>query len=283
MQQKQKGQDTLKKANLISLLGIPAAGAAIAAAFMAVLLGPMYSTQAALIENGPGPQLLIGADDDTQENPAIQAGAAANQSLNRTDVIAGGPGNDVILGLNGSDVADGGPGQDIILGGPDAEPAPGGAPNSDVMFGGPGNDVNLWAPGDGSETFIGGAGEDALIFGATDRDDIEEPVTRVRLPRLRTGVPGFPQGIPTANVSGLTNSCTIDESPSPGYRFLVRFRNAAGAILATVRVADVEQVFCSQGGGIIAFADLTVPSPAFVPVTPTEVERLNSLVAAMIR
>jgi hypothetical protein len=251
--------------------------------FLAVLVGPTQTTQAALVDNGPGPQLLIGSDDDRQDVLAIQAGAAANQSLNRTDVILGGPGNDVILGLNGSDVTDGGPGQDIILGGPDAGPAPGGPPNSDVMSGGPGNDVNLWAPGDGSEAFLGGPGEDALIFGATDREEVAEPQTGVRLPRLQAGVPGFPQGIPTADVSGLTNSCTIEDSPSPGYRFLVRFRNAAGAILATVRVATVEQVFCSQGGGVIAFADLTAPAPVFVPVTLAEVERLNALVAAMIR
>jgi len=273
----------LKKPDLISLLGIPAAGAAVAAAFLAVLLGPAYTTQAALVENGPGPQLLVGADDDRQDNIAIQAGAGPNQSLNRTDVITGGPGNDVILGLNGSDVIDGGPGQDIILGGPDALPAPGGPPNSDVMFGGTGNDVNLWAPGDGSEVFIGGNGLDALIFGATDREEVADPATNVRLPRLRIGVPGFPQGIPTADVSGLTNSCTIEESPSTGYRFLVRFRNSAGAILATVRVSEVEQVFCSQGGGVIAFADLTVPSPAFSAVTLPEAAHLNALVAAMIR
>ena len=36
--------------------------------------------QAALIEGGKGPQLLIGRDDDNIDNPHIQAGAAANQS-----------------------------------------------------------------------------------------------------------------------------------------------------------------------------------------------------------
>jgi hypothetical protein len=143
--------------------------------------------------------------------------------------------------------------------------------------------VNLWAPGDGSEFFSGGPGHDALIFGSTDREAVPDPATGVRLPALRFGVPGFPQGIPTADVSGLTNSCTIEDSPSPGYRSLVRFRNAAGNILATVRVSEVEQVFCSQGGGVIAFADLTAPLPAFSVVTQAEVEHLNSLVAAMIR
>jgi hypothetical protein len=151
------------------------------------------------------------------------------------------------------------------------------------MFGGPGNDVNLWAPGDGSEAFLGGTGRDALIFGATDREELPDPTTNVRLPSLLFGVPGFPQGIPTANVSGLTNFCTLEDSPSPGYQFLVRFRNAAGNILATVRVSDVEQVFCSHGVGSIAFADLTAASPAFAVISQQEVETLNSLVGAMIR
>jgi Ca2+-binding RTX toxin-like protein len=258
---------------LISRVGVPA----LAIGLSVALLGPAYPTQAALVEASNGPQLLIGSDDDRQDNPAIQKNAAANQSLNSTDVLIGGSGNDVMFGLNGNDVIDGGPGQDIILGGPDVPP------NSDIMFGGPGNDVSLWAPGDGSEAFIGGAGRDALIFGATDREAVADPTTGVRLPTLLSGVPGFPQGIPTANVSGLSNSCTIEGSPLPGYEYLVRFLGATGNIIVTLRVRDVEQVFCSQGGGVIAFADLTVPSPAFVVVSPQEVDHLNSLVAAMIR
>src|SRR4030095_3442972 len=148
----------------ISRFGVSALAVGLSIAFVGVLLGPAHPTQAALVEVGNGPQLLIGADDDRQDNAAIQAGAGANQSLNRTDVLIGGSGRDVIFGLNGSGVSDGGPGGDIILGGPDP-----GAPNSDIMFGGPGNDVNLWAPGDGSEAFIGGAGRGAPLFRATPR------------------------------------------------------------------------------------------------------------------
>jgi len=266
----------------ISRLGVSALSAGLLVAFVGVMLGPAYPTQAALMDDGKGPQLLIGRDDDRQDNAAIQAGAVANQSLNRTDVIVGGAGNDVMFGLNGNDVMDGGPGRDIILGGPDGGAAPGGPPNSDIMFGGPGNDVNLWAPGDGSEAFIGGQGRDALIFGATDRDAVPDATTGVRLPTLLSGVPGFPQGIPTADVSGLSNFCTLEASPSPTYQYLVRFRGAAGNIIVTVRVADVEQVFCSQGGAI-AFADLTAPSPGFVVISQQEVETLNPLVGAMIR
>lgn len=254
------------------------------AAFLAVLLGATYPTQAALVEGGRGPQLLIGLDDDNQANATIQAGAAANQSLNRTDILEGGQGNDVMFGLNGNDVMDGGQGEDIILGGPDGGAAPGGPPNSDIMFGGPGNDVNLWAPGDGSEAFVGGPGIDAIIFGSTDREALADPSTGVRLPTLLSGIPGFPQGIPTANVSGLANFCTLEPSASSGYEFLVRFRGAAGNIIVTVRVSEVEQVFCtSQDGGSIAFANLTDPSPAFVAVSQQQVETLNPLVGAMIR
>lgn len=256
-------------------------GLSTAAAIMSMLLAPAHPMQAAN-EDGKAPQLLIGSDDDRQDNAAIQAGAAANQSLNRTDVISGGSGNDVIFGLNGNDVIDGGPGSDIILGGPDGGPAPGGPPNSDIMFGGPGDDVNLWAPGDGSEAFIGGQGRDALVFGITDRDAVADPATGVRQPTLLLGVPGFPQGIPTANVSGQPNFCTVEDSPLRAYEHLVRFRGGAGNIIVTVRVAEVEQVFCSQSGAI-TFADLTKPSPVFAPVTEPEVQALNPLVAAMIR
>src|SRR5215203_1153466 len=235
----------VKNKRLISRFGLSTLAAGLSAGVLGMLVGSVQPTQAALIEAGKGPQLLIGRDDDRVDNVAIQVGAAANQSLDRTDVIQGGPGNDVIFGLNGDDVIDGGPGDD-------------------------------------NEAVMGGPGIDALIFGATDRNVAADPSTGVRLPSLTEGVLGFPQGIPTANVSGLTNFCTIESSPSPGYDFVVRFHNAAGAILITERVSQVEQVFCSQGGGIV-FADLTVASPVFVPVTQQNVETLNPLVAAIIR
>jgi Ca2+-binding RTX toxin-like protein len=263
-----------------SSLFVPAAALTVAVA--AVLLTTAHATDGAL---NTRPRLLIGVDDDKQDNTALQAGAVTNQSLNRTDILIGGAGNDVMFGLNGNDVMEGRGGRDIILGGPDGGVPPGGPPNSDIMFGGQGNDVNLWAPGDGSEAFLGGPGLDALIFGATDRDAIVDPTTGVRLPTLLFGVAGFPQGIPTANVSGLANFCTVEPSPSAGYQYLVRFRSSATQnIIVTVRVKDVEQVFCTgQSGGSVAFADLTAPSPAFEVVSQPEVQALNPLVGAMIR
>jgi hypothetical protein len=76
--------------------------------------------------------------------------------------------------------------------------------------------------------------------------------------------------------------CTLEPSPSPGYDYLLRFRGPAGNIIVTVRLGEVEQVFCPSGAGI-AFADLSLPSPFFVNLSHQEVETLNPLVAAMIR
>jgi hypothetical protein len=274
----------MNRSQSVSVFGLSALSV-FSLALAALAIGSSYPTQAASAQGQKSGELIIGGDDDTSANVLIQAGAAANQSLNRTDVLDGGPGNDVIFGLNGSDVINGGPGDDIILGGPDGGPAPGGPPNSDIMFGGPGNDVNLWAPGDGSEAFLGGPGVDALIFGATDRQALADPATGVRLPSLIFGVNGFPQGVPTADVSGLGNFCTIEPSPLPTFDYLVRFRSkATNAIIVTVRVKDVEQIFCtSQNSASIAVADLTAPSPTFVDVTQPEVAILNRIVGAMIR
>ena len=274
----------MNRSQSVSSFGIYALiGVSVALAAVAINLS--YPMQAAQGESQRSGELIIGRDDDNSANVLIQAGAAANQSLNRTDVLDGGSGNDVMFGLNGNDVMNGGPGDDIILGGPDGGPAPGGPPNSDIMFGGPGNDVNLWAPGDGSEAFLGGPGVDALIFGATDREANPDFATGVRLPSLIFGVPGFPQGVPTADVSGLGNFCTIEPSPLPSYQFLVRFRSkATNAIIVTIRVKDVEQIFCtSQTSASIAFADLTVSSPTFREITQPEAASLNRIVGAMIR
>jgi hypothetical protein len=239
--------------------------------------GFVQSTEAALQQGGSGPQVLIGADDDNVNNPTIQPpGVPANQSLNNTDVLLGGGANDILIGLLGNDVLIGGPGNDILIGGPEGS----GPPNSDVIFGGPGNDIAIWQGGDGSDAFIGGDDFDALVFGTMDRDPNNVPVLTGR-------APGFPNGLPTANVSGQGGFCTVErpDDPAIGYNFLVRFFvRATGALAVTIRVSEVEQVFCtSEAGGEITFADLTNENPEFVVVTPERVELLNGIVARVIR
>ena len=221
-------------------------------------------------------QVLTGRDDDNVDNPVIQpAGVAANQSLNNTDVVLGEGKNDVLIGLLGSDVMDGGSGKDIILGGTEQ----GTAPNSDVMFGRTGNDVNVWAPGDGSDAFLGEQGKDALVFGVIDREN--------NVPTLSPPRRDFPRGVPTAEVTDSPGFCTIEKvtNASLGYEFLARFFvRATGNLAVTIRVTDVEQVFCtSEAGGAITFADLTRNHPQFVEIPAHRVDNLNQTVDWIIR
>ena len=174
---------------------------------------------------------------------------------------------------------DGGPGRDILIGGLEAGTT---SPKSDIIFGGEGNDINIWAGGDGSDAFLGGMGRDALVMANVDRNGI--------VPILTDPVPGFPNGIPTANATGQPGFCTLEPIPEDsrlGYAFLVRFfsKAAGNALLATVRVdADVEQVFCtSQNSATVTFADLTEANPQFVEVSLDEVDQINHTVAQIIR
>jgi Ca2+-binding RTX toxin-like protein len=258
---------------------LAALATAVASVLLAAVIGAPDWSKAALVEGGAGAQVLIGNDDDNQANTTIQPpDTAADQSLNNTDVLSAGAGNDVLIGLLGSDVMQGQSGRDILVGGTEQGPQP----NSDVMFGGPGDDTNVWAPGDGSEAFLGGTGLDALVFGVIDRD-------ADNVPTLSGSARGFPQGVPTANVSGSPGFCTLEripaENPTLGYDFLVRFFvRATGALAVTIRVEDTEQVFCtSQAGGQITFADLTQANPQFVVVSLDTVRALNRDVGSIAR
>jgi Ca2+-binding RTX toxin-like protein len=249
---------------------------ATAFAIGAVLL--VGSANAAEVEGSNGPDLLFGADDDNLLNVVIQpAGAAVNQSLNDADAMDGRGGNDVMIGLRGSDTMRGGSGSDILIGGTEQ----GTPPNSDIMYGDEGKDIAIWRAGDGSDAFIGGRGTDALVMGAIDRDGFNIPlIVPARGAFARTG-------LPTADVTGQAGFCTIEDvrSSDLGYDFLVRFfGKATGALAATVRVAGVEQVFCtSEQEAAITFANLRDATPAFSDITIDEVEDVNATVSAIIR
>ena len=247
-----------------------------AVAFAAAVVVARPAAAALQHVKGTG-KVVFGADDDNTSNVAIQpGGVAANQSLNNTDVMIGGGGNDILIGKAGSDVMDGRGGDDVIVGGTEQ----GAAPNSDIMFGGSGNDTALWRGGDGSEAFIGGPGlRDAQVFGNIDRD-------ANNVPTVSGPVRNHPTGVPTADVTGQGGFCTLEAAPpDSGYAFLVRFFvRATGLLAVTVRLSEVEQVFCtSQAGGQITFADLRQPNPAFVVVTNDEVDALNPDVGRIIR
>ena len=236
---------------------------------------------AAFLVGSPRSDVLIGRDDDNQNDSEIQpAGVVANQSLNNADTLIGGHGDDVLIGMLGSDVLLGGSGDDVLIGGIER----GSQPNSDIQLGDAGNDTAIWQGGDGSDLFDGGPGlRDALVFGTIDLDQ------DTNLPKL-SPVDGrhARTGLPTANVAGQGGFCTLEAVADPdrrGFEFLVRFfSKATSALLVTVRVRDVEQVFCTaEDAAAITFADLTAPKPDFVNVSLEAVRDLNADVALMIR
>jgi hypothetical protein len=241
---------------------------------VAVLFTTTRNSNAALLQGNENPDILIGRDDDNIANPIIQpTGVMANQSLNNTDVLSGGGGNDILVGLLGSDVLIGGAGNEIFIGGPEGFVAP----NSDVILGEDGNDINIWAPGDGSDVFVGGNGIDTMIFGVIDRNAAGVP----------TGggpAPGFAV-VPTANVSGQPGFCTIERSTDPSFQFLVRFFvRATGAMAVTLRLTGVERLLCtSAAGGQITFADLTAANPVQIIVTRDQVLAADPVIGAIIR
>ena len=239
------------------------------------------TSQAAYIVGTGRSDILIGSDDDNQNDLEIQpAGVTANQSLNNTDTLTGGRGDDILIGMLGSDVLLGGPGDDVMIGGIER----GSQPNSDIQIGDSGNDIALWQGGDGSDLFDGGPGpRDTLVFGTIDRD------TDTNVPILSPVTGRHSEtGLPTANVTGQGGFCTLEAVQKPaerGFQFLVRFFSKAnGNLLVTVRTRDVEQVFCTaQNAAVATFADLTKPNPEFVEIALDDVRNLNSDVARMIR
>jgi hypothetical protein len=251
-------------------LGLVAAAIATGGVLLHVETG-----RANLLIGTPGNDVLIGKDDDTTDNPAIQpAGVMADQSLKKADLLFGMEGDDLLIGLLGDDFLDGGPGDDVLVGGTEQ----GMPPNSDIQNGGEGNDVSVWAGGDG-----GGPGVDAIVFAVIDRDGANVPTAQMAT------VGRSERPIATANLLGAPGFCQIDRAPEDsGYEWLVRFvvRNT-GAVAVTVRLYGVEQVFCSSkmGGGAewVDFTQGSYGGGDLRPITLERIREVNPLVGAIVR
>ena len=206
------------------------------------------------------------------------SGTTASDKLTgtvKTDYINGLAGNDVQIGLLGNDFLRGLGGRDILVGGTEQFETP----SFDTMFGGVGADTNVWAPGDGDDDFYGGVGRDAQVFGVID-------VNKRNVPTLRGPGRGYPYGVPTADVKGSPGFCRLSPAPQQSkFDYLARFFvRETGDLAVTIRLADVEQVFCtSRAGGQITYANLTQANPRFVTVSRGEVANLNPTVRRIIR
>jgi hypothetical protein len=213
------------------------------------------SATAALQLGYSGSDVLVGRDNDNAANTFIQpVGVAAKQHLDNTDIIRGGPRGDLLVGVKGGDLLDGDEGDDILIGGLEK----GQLPNSDLIDGANGRDINIWAPGDGSDAFEGGRGYDTHITAPL----VQDAAGNVALFEARH------RQVPHVTIDSQTTSCTIERVPSTenlGFEFVTRFLNAAGGIVVTIRLQDVEQVLCpSPNPDTVRVADLTQANPTFV-------------------
>lgn len=258
-------------AGTVLLLGTMVVGALLAA--------PTQPTvEAAFQRGGSGNDILIGRDDDNAGNSFIQpSGVSAKQHMENTDMLEGSDGHDLLVGLRGSDLLDGGPGNDILVGGVEGFQAP----NSDMLLGGEGDDLSIWAPGDGSEFFLGGPGRDAEVLGPltiTVTNGITQPVL---FPASLA-----PGQLPRVRLDGLGFRCELHAVPSSeqlGFAFIVRFFTPANALAVTVRLEEVEQLFCpSSEAGKVQYADLTTPAPALQTIPLSQVAALNPTMAAVL-
>jgi len=252
-----KGTVGIRRRALLLLLAVVAAlVAASGAALAASKVCPSGTTKAKPCSGTPASDKLTGTSG--------------------TDYIKGLAGNDVQIGLLGNDFLWGEDGRDILVGGTEQFETP----NFDRMFGGAGSDTNVWAPGDGDDDFQGGAGRDAQVFGVIK-------INKSNVPTLSGPGGGYPFGVPTADVSGSPGFCTLERAPKKGnFDFLAKFFvRETGELAVTIRLADVEQVFCtSKAGGQITYADLTGANPTrFVNVSGGQVTKLNGTVARIIR
>jgi hypothetical protein len=99
-------------------------------------------------------------------------------------------------------------------------------------------------------------------------------VDQRNVPTLSKPVGGYPNGVPTAAVKTSPGFCSVSRAGQQGnFDFQVRFFvRETGDLAVTIRLADVEQVFCtSKAGGQITYADLTQAKPRFVNVSRGEV------------
>jgi hypothetical protein len=210
-------------------------------------------------------RVVIGADNDSPDDPVIQNGAVANQSLRKGDQIIGDQTDEVQIGRLGPDVLLAQGGRDVIVGGTERNSDVANFPNFDIADGANGNDVFIWAPGDGSDAFLGGeparrpgSDLDRLVVGTMEVDEDDDSLPQLnrtdygRLPKAIVSNDRLPATIggDSNPITTVPNSCEVVRAPQGlGYNFLVRIINpVTGAQAVTLRLKEVEQVLCGAAG-----------------------------------
>ena len=234
--------------------------------------------------NQGGINTIIGADNNSRENPFIQpqdpalSGGDRDQSLQFGDILVGSRRDNLMIGGLGPDVIIGGPRSDVIIGGIEHfNPS-----NRDRAYGGWGNDIFIWKPGDGSDLFMGGPGHDVVVFGLIGEAVDGNVEFKVLKDQKTAEVALDPTSkLPRVDVTNSPGFCNvIDKSSSPeakdelkalGLKHLVRFslrgiandfeagvQNEDNGLRVTLHLNSVETLVCTnRDGGQIEVFDLT--------------------------
>jgi hypothetical protein len=138
-----------------------------------------------------------GGDDTVVADPS--RGTFTDTELT---TLAGGDGNDTLVGANGAERLLGGGGDDVVDGNMGA----------DTLSGGDGLDRFQWDPGDGSDTINGGTANDRLVFngsGASERIELTPTAGHVHLTRDIAAITLDLDDLETVDLNPLTSADTI--------------------------------------------------------------------------
>ena len=160
----------------------------------------------------------------------------------KATTIAGGNGNDTLVGGSGAETFDGGRGNDVADGN-------GGA---DTAFLGSGDDVFVWDPGDGSDRFEGGAGSDTMAFngaGGNEAMAANANGARVRFTRVQGTIVMDLDDVEAIDVRALggTDAITVGDVTGTDLRRVdIDLAGTLGGA-ASDRVADTVTVLGTNG------------------------------------
>lgn len=186
--------------------------------------------------------------------------------------VAGGNGDDTLLGGGGAEAFDGGRGDDFVDGN-------GGADTGAL---GRGDDVFVWDQGDGSDVVEGGSGSDTMVFngfGANEAMSATASGGRVRFTRVQGGIVMDLDDIEAIDVRPLggTDTVTVNDVRGTDLRRIdVDLAAALGgatgdgqADTVTVRGTDGDDAIAASANGasvevtgLAALVRITHPDPA---------------------
>lgn len=174
----------------------------------------------------------------------------------RATRIAGGNGDDTLLGGSGAETFDGGRGNDVVDGN-------GG---SDMAFLGRGDDTFIWDPGDASDVVEGGSGSDTMVFNGSSGNEIMAATAsggRVLFTRNLGGIVMNLNDIETIDVRALGGADSITVGDATGTdlaRVNVDLAASVGGTTAdqaadTVKVvgtAVADTISATTNGGVVS-------------------------------